>query len=399
MTIDQGARSYPFSDAERLHFDPLYLKLQETEPVTWVRMPFGGEAWLATGYREVKAVLADPRFSRAAITNTDHPRTSPLIQSDNSILSTDPPDHGRLRKLVAKAFTSRRVEELRVRAQGLVDGLLDEMEERGAPGELVEGLGMPLPITVICDILGVPTDERRDFRTWSDTLLGYFAFSAEEMTAAFDNLSEYIARLVADRRRTPTDDMLGVLVTARDDEDRLSEEELISFAITLLVAGHETTANLIGNSIYTLLTHPEQLADFKANPDVLPAAVEELARVIPLGAVVTLPRMATEDVELGGVTIRAGQCVFVSLNAANRDPSVFEAAEELDFHRASNPHIAFGHGVHHCLGAPLARMEMQVALGTLFRRFPDLAFAVPAEEVEFKKGRLVRGPAALPVRW
>jgi cytochrome P450 RapN len=399
MTIDQGTRTYPFSEADRLRLDPTYLELQESAPVSWVRMPFGGEAWLATGYREVKTVLADARFSRAALVNQEHPRTSPLLDTGGGILSTDPPDHGRLRKLVAKAFTARRVEDLRVRAQRLVDTLLDDVERQGAPANLVEALSMPLPINVISDILGVPEGERNDFRRWSDTLLGFFAFSPEEMTAAMDNLTGYIAGLVAERRRTPTDDMLGLLVAARDDDDRLSEEELISFAMTLLVAGHETTANLIGNSVYTLLTQPKLLAEFTADPDLLPAAVEELARAIPLGAFVTLPRMATEDVELGGVTIRAGECVFVSLSAANRDPSVFDEAGEINFHREANPHISFGYGVHHCLGAPLARMEMQVALGTLFRRFPGLEFTVPADEIEFKKGRLVRGPVALPVRW
>jgi cytochrome P450 len=248
-------------------------------------------------------------------------------------------------------------------------------------------------------MLGVPEDERVGFQGWTDVLLGYGAFTAEEIDGAMNSLMGYIAGIVAERRRTPSDDMLGLLVEARDGEDRLSEEELITFGVTLLVAGHETTANMIGNVVYTLFDRPELLKSLRAEPGLLPAAVEELARFIPLGSVVALPRIALEDVRLGGITIRAGDSVLVSMMAANRDPSVFVDPNEIDFHRQVNPHITFGHGVHHCLGAPLARMELQVAVGTLFRRFPTLDLAVPVEDVEFKRGRLIRGPLALPVTW
>ncbi|HWO62444.1 MAG TPA: cytochrome P450 [Umezawaea sp.] len=379
--------------------DPTYLRLQESEPVSRVRMPFGGEGWLATGYQEVKTVLADPRFSRSATLGKDVARTSPVIEENPSILSLDPPDHGRLRKLVAKAFTARRVELLRDRAQEIVDSALDAVEDHGPPADLVSLLNMPLPITIICDMLGVPEDDRVGFQGWTDVLLGYGAFTAEEIAAASDNLMAYIAAMVEDRRRTPSDDMLGLLVGARDGEDRLSEEELITFGVTLLVAGHETTANMIGNIVYTLFEKPDLLKSLREEPDLLPSAVEELVRYIPLGSVVAVPRVAVEDVELGGVTIRAGESVLVSMMAANRDPSVFVDGGEVDFHREANPHIAFGHGVHHCLGAPLARMELQVAIGTLFRRFPALELAVPVEDVEFKRGRLIRGPLTLPVKW
>ncbi|WNV83308.1 cytochrome P450 [Umezawaea sp. Da 62-37] len=390
--------SDPFSEADRLRLDPTYLRLQETEPVSWVRMPFGGEGWLATGYQEVRTVLADPRFSRWATVGNDVPRTSPVLENPN-ILSMDPPEHGRLRKLVAKAFTARRIEQLGVRAQEVVDAALDRIEAQGAPADLVPLLTTPLPITIICDLLGVPRRERGEFQAWSDVLLGFGAFGAEEIGAAFAGLQEYIAGMVAQRRRTPSDDMLGVLVQAHDDGDRLSEEELVVFGVTLLVAGHETTANLLGNAICTLFEHPTLLRSLVDDSDLLRPAVEELARVIPLAAMVALPRVVLEDVELGGVTARAGQTVLVSMAAANRDPSVFDAPGEIDFRRGSNPHLAFGHGVHHCLGAPLARMELQVAIGTLFRRFPTLELTVPVEDVEFKRGRLVRSPLALPVKW
>ncbi len=286
-----------------------------------------------------------------------------------------------------------------MRAQEVVDAALDDIEAQGPPADLVSTLNMPLPITLICDMLGVPEGERGEFQGWTDVLLGFGVSTAEEIRAALDSLKGYIAGMVAQRRRTPSDDMLGALVEAHDEEDRLSEEELVVFGVTLLVAGHETTANLLGNAIYTLFEQPTLLRSLVEDPDLLRPAVEELARAIPLAAMVALPRVALEDVEIGGVTVRAGETVLVSMAAANRDPSVFDTPEKIDFQRGVNPHIAFGHGVHHCLGAPLARMELQVAIGTLFRRFPTLELAVPVEDVEFKRGRLVRGPLTLPVKW
>jgi cytochrome P450 len=398
MTTSQEPRNYPFGEAHRLDLDPAYEELRRTEPVARVRLPYGGDAWLVTKYEDVKAVFGDLRFSRAAVLGKDVPRAVPNIQERSSILSMDPPEHGRLRKLVAKGFTMRRTEQLRERAQEIVDGLLDEMEVNGSPADLVEALDMPLPITIICEMLGVPYEDRRDFRDWSDRALAVTAFTPEEISGGFESLQAYIAGLVAERRKSPTDDVLGTLVTARDEGDRLSEEELVNFGVTLLVAGHETTANQLGNFMYTLLSKPERFAELRADPDLVPAAVEELLRVTPLGGSAGFPRIAVEDVELSGVTIKAGDAVFTG-QAGNRDPDVFPNPNEIDFHRENNAHIAFGHGVHHCVGAPLARMELQVAIGTLLRRFPTLELAVPADEVPFKKGRLVRGPKELLVRW
>jgi len=398
MTTSQEPRNYPFGEAHRLDIDPTYAELRRTEPVSRVRLPYGGDAWLVTKYDDVKTVFSDPRFSRAAVLGQDVPRAVPMIQERPSILSMDPPEHGRLRKLVAKGFTMRRTEQLRQRAQDIVDGLLDEMEKNGAPADLVEALDMPLPITIICELLGVPYEDRREFRTWSDQALAVTAFTPEKITAASDKLQDYIAGLVARRRESPTDDVLGTLVTARDEGDRLSEEELINFGVTLLVAGHETTANQLGNFMYTLLTNPDRLAELRADPTLVPAAVEELLRITPLGASAGFPRIAIEDVELSGVTIQAGDAVFVG-QAGNRDPAVFPEPDRIDFHRENIAHVAFGHGVHHCVGAPLARMELQVAISTLLLRFPELELAVPGDEVPFRKGRLVRGPQELLVRW
>ncbi|MFD7653223.1 cytochrome P450 [Actinosynnema sp. NPDC059797] len=391
-------RSYPFTEPDDLVLDPTLLELQRDEPVARVRLPFGGEAWLVTRYEDVKAVLADPVFSRAAVMEpgADVPRTLPSMPTETNILSMDPPDHTRLRKLVAKGFTARRTEQLRDRAQEIVDGLLDAVEEQGPPADLVEALAMPLPIAIICEMLGVPFEDRARFRAWSDAAMAITAFRPEEIVAANEALRGYIAGLVEAKRADPADDVLSVLVAAHDNEDRLTARELVSFGAALLAAGHETTANQIGNFAYLLLRDPDRLAELRDDPSLVPAAVEELLRVTPLGGSAGFPRIATAEVELSGVTIAPGEAVFVNNLAANRDPSVFERPNEVDFHREHNPHITFGHGAHHCIGASLARMELQVAIGTLLKRFPSLRLD---GGVTFKKGRLVRGPQALPVRW
>jgi cytochrome P450 len=391
-------RPFPFTEPDDLVLSPEYLELQRDEPVARVRLPYGGDGWLATRYVDVKTVLADPRFSRAAVMapGADVPRTLPSMPAEANILSMDPPDHTRLRRLVAKAFTARRTEQLRERAQEIVDGLLDAMEERGAPADLVESLAMPLPITIICEMLGVPFEDRDKFRAWSEAAVAITAFTHEEILASGEALRAYIGELAERKRVDPADDMLSVLVAAHDNEDRLSTQELVSFGVALLVAGHETTANQLGNFVFLLLRDPDRLGELRADPTLLPAAVEELLRFTPLGGSAGFPRIATAEVELSGVTIKPGEAVFVDNLAANRDPSVFENPNELDFHREQNPHITFGHGAHHCIGAPLARMELQVAIGALLKRFPLLRLD---GEVAFKKGRLIRGPQALPVRW
>lgn len=400
MTVNTEVRQYPFGEPVRLDMHPLYTKLRREEPIVRVRLPYGGEGWLVTRYDDVKLVLADPRFSRAAaVDREDIPRVTPEPARRNSLLSMDPPEHSRLRKLVAKAFTSRRVEQLRPRAQQIVDGLLDAIERDGPTADLVQRFALPLPVTVICEMLGVAPQDQYRFRDFSDTVLSTTAHSREQIAAAREALEAYLAELVDQRRRQPTDDLLGALVLARDNEDRLSEEELVNLGIGLLIAGHETTANQIANFTYVLLTQPEYWAMLHARPELIPGAVEELLRYVQLGSGGSFARIATEDVELRGVTVRAGEAVFVNTQSANRDEAVFDAAGELDLARKHNPHIAFGHGVHHCLGAQLARLELQVALGSLIRRFPALRLAVQSEDVPWKTGLLVRGPQALPVSW
>ncbi|MEV0251706.1 cytochrome P450 [Nocardia sp. NPDC050712] len=400
MTTDFEVRHYPFGEPVRLDIHPLLARLRREEPVARIQLPYGGEGWLITRYDDVRLVLADPRFSRAeAVDREDLPRATPEPPRGDSLLSMDPPEHTRLRKLVAKAFTGRRVEQLRPRAQQIVDEHLDAIERSGPPADLVRQFALPLPVTLICEMLGVPTDQQHRFRDFSDAILSTTAYTREQILSARAELEGYLAELVAQRRAEPADDLLGALVAARDNDDRLSETELVNLGVGLLIAGHETTANQIANFTYVLLTEPGHWDLLQRDPGLLPGAVEELLRHVQLGSGGAFARIATEDVELSGVTVRAGEAVFVNTQAANRDESVFADPEELDLTRAGNPHMAFGHGAHHCLGAQLARLELQVAIGTLLRRFPGLRLAVPLDEVPWKTGLLVRGPKALPVTW
>ncbi|MDQ0383091.1 cytochrome P450 [Amycolatopsis thermophila] len=392
-------RSYPFSRPERLDMEPMFADLRANEPLIRVRLPYGEPGWLATRYEDVKVVLSDPRFSRAASLEHDEPRMRPTPSQPGSILSMDPPDHSRLRRLVTKAFTVRRIEELRPRVRQIADELVDAMIAQGPPSDLVEAFALPVPVTVICELLGVPYEDRVDFRYWSDAFLSTTKFTPDEVRDCTLKMRSYLEGLIAQRRRTPRDDLLSGLVAARDNEDRLSEEELIMLAMALLVAGHETTASQIPNFVYTLLTHPGQLAVLREDLSLVPKAVEELMRYVPLGLGAGIARYATEDIELGGVLVRAGEAVMPVLASANRDESVFPDADRLDLRRQDTSHIGFGHGVHHCLGAPLARMELQVSLGTLLRRLPNLRLADGDAGVAWKEGLSTRGPERMLLTW
>jgi cytochrome P450 len=388
-----------FGASDRLDVDPAFAELRRERTLRRVRLPYGEPAWLVTRYEDATLVLGDPRFSRAAANGRDEPRTRPYTASPGSLLRHDPPEHSRLRRLVAKAFTARRVEALRPRAQRIADDLVDRMLIQGPPAELVEDFALPLPITVICELLGVPVGDRGRFRLWSDAFLSTTRFTPDEVTEYAGRMREYMAGLIAEHRTAPRDDLIGALVTARDEQDRLSEEELLAMAEGILVAGHETTAAQIPNFVYTLLTHPAQLAAVLAEPALVPRAVEELMRYVPLGGGAGSARYALEDVELGGVTVRAGEPVVVALQSANRDESVYAAPDVLDLHRQETSHVGFGHGPHHCLGAQLARMELQVALGTLLHRLPGLRFAGSEDEIVWKTGIATRGPARMPIAW
>ncbi|MEU5725172.1 cytochrome P450 [Micromonospora sp. NPDC047738] len=389
---------YPFNAPDRLNLDPRYAELRE-QPLIRVQLPYGEPAWLATRHADVRTVLGDPRFSRAAATGRDEPRNTPH-QQQTGILSMDPPDHTRVRRLVAKAFTARRVDELRPRTRAVAEELVDGMLAAGQPADLVEYLATPLPIRVICDLLGVPVSDQDKFHTWSEAIVSTTSLEPGLVQHYLDSLLAYMAGLVARRRVEPADDLLSAMVRARDEHaDRLSEEEMVMLAAGLLAAGHETTVTQIPNMMYVLLTTPGAWDTLRGRTELVATAVEELMRFIPLGATAAFARYATEDVELGGVLVRAGEPVVVSIPSANRDGTVFPDADRLDLAREVNPHLGFGHGVHHCLGAQLARMELRVVLETLLDRTPGLRLAVPEEELTWKSGLLVRGLVAMPVGW
>ncbi|KAF4410084.1 MULTISPECIES: cytochrome P450 [Streptomyces] len=387
--------SYPFNDADGLGLSEAYDRAQEDAGLLRVRLPYGEPAWLVTRYADARLVLGDRRFSRAEAAGRDVPRLGPA-NADTGILGMDPPDHTRLRTLVAKAFTAHRVERMRPDVRALAEGFLDAMEKKGPPADLVEDYALPIPVAVICRMLGVPEEDRPKFREWSDAALSTSSLTAEEFFAKREELRAYMAGLVAERRAQPQDDLMTALIDARDARDRLTELELIDLCVAILVAGHETTASQIPNFMVTLLEHPEHLAGLREEPDLIPAAVEELMRFVPLGAGASFPRYATEDVQVGGTLVRAGEPVLVAVGAANRDAHRFTAPGKLDFGRESQQHLGFGHGAHHCLGAPLARLELQEALRALILRFPGLRLA---GDIGWKNEMIVRGPFSMPVGW
>ncbi|MFD4909926.1 cytochrome P450 [Kitasatospora purpeofusca] len=391
----------PFNHTDGLEFDPLLKRLLTEEPIARIRLPHGeGEAWLATRYEDVRVVTTDRRFSRAAGIGRDLPRMTPApIAQVESINLMDPPAHNRLRRLVAQGFTNRQVERMRAHTQRVVDGYLDEMTEHGAPADLVSHLSARLPLTTICELLDIPAEDRTELRGHAVAMMAMGPNSGAGQVNAKTALRAYFAELTASRRRDPGEDLISALATARDGAELLDDDELAVMAMVLLVTGHDTSTYELSNITYTLLTHPEQLAKLRAQPEMLPRALEELLRFIPFRQGVGIARVATEDVELGGVLIRAGEPVHVSYLAANRDPAVYERPDELDLDRGAPTHMTFGYGTHHCLGSHLARMELQVAVGTLLNRFPGLRLAVPPEALDWRTGSIWRYPRTLPVAW
>jgi cytochrome P450 len=387
--------AYPFNNPAGLELAEAYAVARDTPGMIRVRMPYGEPAWLATRYADARFVLGDRRFSRAMATTEEAPRLTAATQ-EGGILSMDPPEHTRLRVLVAKAFTLRRVEMLRPRVRELAESLVDDMLAAGTPVDLVDSFALPLPVGVICEMLGVPASDRQKFRVWSDAVMSTSATTPDEFMINRERFREYMSELIAQRRREPADDLMTALVEARDEHDKLSELELIDLCNAVLIAGHETTATQLPNFLYILLENPSRLAELRADPTLLPAAVDELTRFVPLGAGAAFPRYATEDVQVGEVLVRAGEPVVVAIGAANRDALQFPNPDEVRFDRLDNPHIGFGHGAHHCLGAQLARLELQEGLRVLLDRLPNLHLA---GTIEWKTQMIVRGPRTMPIAW
>ncbi|MBP2479168.1 cytochrome P450 [Crossiella equi] len=376
-------------------------RLREAGPVTPMTFPDGHQGWIVTGYDLVRQVLADTRFSsRNDIGILHEPYvvqgmpeiTEPPPAVPGLFVAMDPPDHTRLRRKLTGAFTVRRMKQLEDHINEVVERQLDEMSRLTPPVDLVQAFALPVPSLVICELLGVPYADREEFQGNSNRFLDK-DLPVEEKVAVFTALTGYLGELVARKRAEPGEDILSDLARQED----LSIEELAGIGFLLLLAGHETTANMLALGTFALLEHPEQLAALRENPELMPGAVEEMLRYLSVGDV--FYRYASEDLELGGHTIPEGSTVVLMLLAANHDPHRFDAPEALDVHRNARGHLAFGHGVHQCLGQQLARIEMRAGFAGLLARFPTLALAVPPEEVPLRTSMRIYGVHALPVTW
>lgn len=399
MDSQSAPPAFPFPAPDVLEPPPLYAKLRQEAPVCQVTLPTGDLAWLVTRYEDVRSILADARFSREAITAPGAPRVLPIARGSKSIFVMDPPDHTRLRRLIGKAFAPRRIEQLRPRIEAVTSELVDTMLAAGPPADLIAGLAQPLPIIVICELLGVPYDDVPRFRAWTDLMLSFDNTAQDAIMEARQKLSEYLTELIATKQRDPADDLLTALIQAREENDSLTEEELLAFGYTLLGAGYHATTAEIVHAVLVLLRNPGQLARLREDQSLLPTAVDELLRRSQAGGGLGALRIATQDVRLGEVTVRAGDAVLPMIPAANRDESIFAHADEVDLGRRPNPHVAFGYGIHHCVGAQLGRIELQVALAALLTRMPGLQLAVPEDSLTWHLRVAFRRPAELPITW
>ncbi|CAM5306654.1 Cytochrome P450 OS=Streptomyces fumanus OX=67302 GN=GCM10018772_26030 PE=3 SV=1 [Streptomyces fumanus] len=376
-----------------------YDPLRAARPLARVTLYDGRRAWLVTGHSAARRLLADQRLSTDR-TRDGFPVTAPrlVVPPDRrgaALLGVDDPEHRTQRRMVLPEFTLKRAVALRPEIQRIVDEHLDAMIAQGPPADLVSAFALPVPSMVICALLGVPYADHEFFQEQSRTLLRGPA--AADVYRARDRLEEYLGGLIDRKVDEPGTGLLDELVRGPLAEGATDRAELVSLALILLVAGHETTANMISLGTYTLLRHPDRLAELRADPGLLPEAVEELMRTLSIAD--GLLRLATEDIEIDGQTIRAGEGVVFATSVINRDAAVYPEPDTLDFHRPARHHVAFGFGIHQCLGQNLARAEMEIALGTLIARLPGLRLAAPAEEIPFKPGDTIQGMLELPVAW
>lgn len=372
---------------------PYYERMRAAGPVHTIRTDEFDRAWLVVGYDEGRSVLADPRFGKDWRQLPGEAGGDPITAN---MLGMDPPDHTRLRKLVAREFTSRRIEALRPRVEEITSGLLDAMLPSGR-ADLVDAFAFPLPMTVICELIGVPDLDRSGFRKMSNGVLS--PASAQEEGEAVRAMGAYLVELIDGKRRSPGDDLLSALIAAgHEDDDTLSPDELVGMAFLLLVAGHETTVNLISNGVRALLAHPDQLAALRADFGLLDGAIEEMLRYDGPVENATF-RFALERAEIGGRVIERGDPVLVSLAGSDRDPGRYPEPDRFDIRRDTQGHLAFGHGIHFCMGAPLARMEGRIAIRMLLERCPGLEAGPDGAATDWVPGMLIRGVRRLPVRW
>ncbi|MFD7975566.1 cytochrome P450 [Streptomyces sp. NPDC059071] len=381
------------------HPPTAYDPLRDERPLSRVTLWDGRQVWFVSGHQAARALLADQRLS----TDSTHPafpipteRAAGVRRRRRAaLLGWDDPEHNTQRRMLIPSFTVKRIEGLRPRIQATVDRLIDDMEAAGPPAELVSAFALPVPSIVICDLLGVPYEDHDFFEEQSRRLLR--GPTSEDTEDALARLEDYLGDLIDGKRGKQGEGVLDDLVARQLRDGTPDREELVQLASILLIAGHETTANMISLGTYTLLRHPERLAELRADPGILPEAVEELLRFLSIAD--GMLRVAREDVEVGGVVIRAGEGVVFSTSLINRDAGTYADPDSLDWVRSARHHLAFGYGIHQCLGQNLARAELEIALGTLLRRLPGLRLAAPAEEIPFKPGDTIQGMLELPVTW
>ncbi|MFE2474420.1 cytochrome P450 [Streptomyces sp. NPDC059389] len=380
------------------HPPAAYDPLRRSRPLSRVTLFDGRSVWVVTGHAEARALLSDGRLS-ADRNNAAFPsptkRFKGLTNRRTALLGVDDPEHNAQRRMLIPSFTLKRTAALRPAIQETVDRLIDEMVARGPSAELVSDFALPVPSMVICALLGVPYEDHEFFEGASRRLLR--GPELADVEAARDQINGYLADLIERKRTEPGDGLLDELVATRLETGETDVEELVSLAAILLIAGHETTANMISLGTFTLLNHPEQLAELREDPALVSVAVEELMRFLSIAD--GMLRVAVEDIEIGGVTIRPDDGVIFSTSVINRDATVFEQPDALDWHRSARHHVAFGFGVHQCLGQNLARAEMEIALGTLFARLPGLRLAAEPDRIPFRPGDTIQGMVELPVAW
>lgn len=409
MTDEDQLPGYPFEDF-RGELPTKLLAMVRDEPVTRVRLPDGRAAWLVLGYDEVCTVLADPRFTRHAGDAADAADAGaagdagPVGDAAEGRCPVPPrvrelgmngPAHTSLRRLAARAFTARRMESYRPRVQQIADDLLDAMEAAGQPGDLISALVFPLPALVVCEVLGIPAADRERFNVWIADITALMAYGSVEAAQAIGELRAYLSDQLTAKRAAPGDDLLSAWLAAQAD-DALSDEEIVGLAVGVLIGGREINSISVG--MRALFRHPEQLARLRAEPALLPSAVEEILRYTSVSPMF-LVQTALADVSLGGAAIRAGDAVMAVPWAANRHPQTFPEPDGFDVGRAANPHLTFGYGPHFCLGAALGRLQVEIAIGTLLRRFPNLAPAVDIDQLPWRHERINCGIAEFPVTW
>jgi cytochrome P450 len=406
--LETDLPSFPMARECPMHPPAEYRAMREQQPISRVRMPDGQVAWLVTGHELSRKLLADPRVSA----DRRHPAFPLALTAEQreafqrgnrlgfrrSMISLDAPQHGAHRKMLISEFSVRRIAALRPRIQEIVDECVDDLLSSPQPADLVEKVSLAVPSLVICELLGVPYEHRHGFHEWTRKLISRTS-SAQERMAASEALNDFLEELVtAKASGEPSDDVIGRLIARNRENPVMTHDEIVGTAVLLLVAGHETTANMISLGTVALLTNPEQKAQVTADPTLLPTAIEEMLRYFSIVESAT-SRVATEDIEIGGVTIGKDQGVIVSGLAADWDETVFDNPGQLDFHRGARHHVAFGYGVHQCLGQNLARVELEIVFETLFRKAPNLRLAVPAEELPYKDDAAIYGIYSVPVNY